>query len=96
MERSSKYARLDQATLERALMPFIPSEGLERDSRLPDTASRAKGKRLQCGVVIAAVFGGRIWKPALWGECVRGGKVGAAMVCGPLVNAYGDLEMSIP
>ncbi len=95
MERSSKYARLDRATLRRPSMPFISSEGLERDSPLPDTTSRAQSKRLQCGLVIAAVFGRRIRKPALWGECVREGKIGAAMVCGPLMNAYGDLETLI-
>ena len=95
MERISKYARLDRVTLERPSMPFISPEGLERDSPLPDTTPRAQGKRLQCGLVIATVLGRRIWKPTLWGECIRGGKLGAATVGGPLVNAHGDLETLI-
>ena len=34
----------------------------------------------------------RVWKPALWGECIGRNEVGAAVVCGPLMDANRGLN----
>ena len=67
----------------------------DRHSPLPDTNSRTQGERLERGLDIFAIFGWRIRKPTFWIERVRGGKIGAAVKCRPLVNAYGDLVTSV-
>ena len=73
---------------------FIRRNG-NGDSPLPDTASRAQGKRLEGGFVITSVFGGRIGKPALGVECVGGSKIVLATVCRPLMDTDRDLATSV-
>ena len=50
---------------------------------------------MQGGLDIATVLGRWIGQPTLWVERVRAREVGATTVCRPLMNAHGDLYMSV-